>query len=184
MRASVYISTSPIINAWVTHRTKSRPIYFFFFFFDNLFQSDECHNTEHDLTLLPFHRNLKGQYTQNENSVIIYSPSISKPVWMSLFCRTQRKIFWRKFVTRLFWGTIDFHSRKKKNTAALSTFFRIPSFVFSRTNTFIQVWKYLRMSKWQNFNFWVNYPFKTPSALMMLVHKIIIVYSFLGELSL
>ncbi len=32
---------------------------------------------------------------------------------MSLFCRTQRKIFWRKFVTRLFWGTIDFHSRKK-----------------------------------------------------------------------
>ncbi len=34
---------------------------------------------------------------------------------MCLFCWTQRKIFWRKFVTRLFWGTIDFHS-KKKNT--------------------------------------------------------------------
>ncbi len=51
---------------------------------------------------------------KNENSVIIYSPSSSsKPVWMCLFCRTQRKIFWRKFVTRLFWGTIDFHSRKK-----------------------------------------------------------------------
>ncbi len=32
---------------------------------------------------------------------------------MSLFCWTQRKIFLRKFVTRLFWGTIDFHSRKK-----------------------------------------------------------------------
>ncbi len=32
---------------------------------------------------------------------------------MSLFCWTQRKIFWRKFVTRLFWGTIDLHSRKK-----------------------------------------------------------------------
>ncbi len=29
--------------------------------------------------------------------------------------RTQRKIFWRKFVNRLFWGTIDFNS-KKKNT--------------------------------------------------------------------
>ncbi len=28
-------------------------------------------------------------------------------------CVTQRKMFWRKFVTRLFWGTIDFHSRKK-----------------------------------------------------------------------
>ncbi len=26
--------------------------------------------------------------------------SSSKPVWMSLFCWTQRKIFWRKFVTR------------------------------------------------------------------------------------
>ncbi len=32
---------------------------------------------------------------------------------MTLFCQTQRKICWRKFVTRLFWGTIDFHSRKK-----------------------------------------------------------------------
>ncbi len=32
---------------------------------------------------------------------------------MCLFCRTQREIFWRKFATRLFWGTIDFHSRKK-----------------------------------------------------------------------
>ncbi len=26
---------------------------------------------------------------------------------------TQRKIFWRKFVIRLFWGTIDFNSRRK-----------------------------------------------------------------------
>ncbi len=26
---------------------------------------------------------------------------------------TQRKIFWRKFVIRLFWGTIDLHSRRK-----------------------------------------------------------------------
>ncbi len=32
---------------------------------------------------------------------------------MNLFCWTQRKIFWRKFVTRLFWGTIDFHGRKQ-----------------------------------------------------------------------
>ncbi len=38
-------------------------------------------------------------------------------------------------------------------TAWLQTFFRISSFVF-RTNTFIQVWIYLRMSKWwQNFHF-------------------------------
>ncbi len=35
------------------------------------------------------------------------------------------------------------------------------SFVFGRTKKFIQVWNYLRVSKWwQNFQFWVNYPFK------------------------
>ncbi len=46
-------------------------------------------------------------------TVIIYwSSSRSKPVWMCLFW-TQRKIFWRKFVIRLFWDTIDFHSRRK-----------------------------------------------------------------------
>ncbi len=61
-----------------------------------------------------------------------YSPSSSsKVVWISLFCRTQSKIFWRQFVTRLFWGTMDFHSRKKKyygsqwcpRTALFPTFF-------------------------------------------------------------
>ncbi len=47
-------------------------------------------------------------------------------------------------------------------TAWLQTFFRISSFVFSRTKTFIQVWIYLRMSKWwQNFHFGVNYPFNS-----------------------
>ncbi len=79
------------------------------------------------------------------------------------------KKVWRKFVTRLFWGTIDFHSRKKKyygsqwcpRTVLFTTFFRISFFVFSRTKTFIQVWNYLRVSTWwQNFHFWVNYPFK------------------------
>ncbi len=37
-----------------------------------------------------------------------------KAIQNTLFCRTQRKIFWRKFVTRLFWGTIDLHSTKNK----------------------------------------------------------------------
>ncbi len=33
--------------------------------------------------------------------------------------------------------------------------------VFGRTKKFIQVWNYLRVSKWwQHFHFWVNYPFK------------------------
>ncbi len=42
----------------------------------------------------------------------------------------------------------------------LPSFFKIYSFVFGRTNTFIQAWKYLRVSKWwQNFHFEVNHPF-------------------------
>ncbi len=46
-------------------------------------------------------------------------------------------------------------------TACLQTFPIISSFVFSRTKTCIQVWNYLRVSKWwQNFHFSVNYPFK------------------------
>ncbi len=46
-------------------------------------------------------------------------------------------------------------------TAWLQTFFKISSFVFGRTKKFTQVWNYFRVSKlWQNFHFWVNYPFK------------------------
>ncbi len=49
-------------------------------------------------------------HTKNENSVIYSPSSSSKPLWMSLFCWTQRKIFWRMWETEQFWGTIDFHS--------------------------------------------------------------------------
>ncbi len=50
-------------------------------------------------------------------------------------------------------------------TAWLQTFFKISSFVFGRTKKFIQVWNYLRVSKWwQNFHFWVNYPFKVKTS--------------------
>ncbi len=46
----------------------------------------------------------------------------------------------------------------------VTNFLQISSFVFGRTKKFIQVWNYLRVSKWwQNFHFWVNYPFKAPS---------------------
>ncbi len=69
-------------------------------------------------------------------------------VWMSFFCWTQRKIFWRKWETEQFWGTIDSHSiyfsyhgnQWCPKTAWLQTFFKISSFVFSRTKKFIQVW--------------------------------------------
>ncbi len=71
--------------------------------------------------------------------------------------------------TEQFWHTIDFHSifffpTMEVNGAPKQpgyTFFRISSFVFSRTKKFLQVWNKLRVSKWwQNFYFWVNYPFK------------------------
>ncbi len=35
---------------------------------------------------------------------------VPSSVWMSLFCWTQKKIFWRMWETEQFWGTIDFHS--------------------------------------------------------------------------
>ncbi len=100
--------------------------------------------------------------------VVIYSPSSSsKPAWMSFFCWTQTKIFWRMWETEQFWGTIDFYSiffsygsQWCPKIAWLQTFIKIYSSVFGRTNKFIQVWNSLRMSKWwQNFHFWVNYPF-------------------------
>ncbi len=56
--------------------------------------------------------------------------------------------------------------------AWLQTFFKISSFVFGRTNKFIQVWNYLRVSKWwQNFHFWVNYPFNTVTYLTLLYRR-------------
>ncbi len=43
--------------------------------------------------------------------------------------------------------------------------------MFSRTKTFIQVWNYLRVSKWwQNFHFWVNYPFNVYTTVIFKQH--------------
>ncbi len=60
-------------------------------------------------------------------------------------------------------------------TAWIKTFFKISSFVF-RTKKFIQVWNYLRVSKWwQNFHFWVNYPFnilKWQNVLQSISHLV------------
>ncbi len=47
--------------------------------------------------------------SKNVNSAIIYSPSsCSKPVWISLFCWTQKKIFWRMLVTKQLLVATDF----------------------------------------------------------------------------
>ncbi len=101
--------------------------------------------------------------------------SSSKPVWISLFFRTQRKIFWRECVSvsgapltsMVFFSY--YGSQWCPRTALFPTFFRTSSFVFSRTKTFIQVWNYLRVSKqWQNFLFWVNYPFNSKYFFYMI----------------
>ncbi len=59
------------------------------------------------------------------------------------------------------WLFFCFGSQWYPKTAWLQTFFRISSFVFGRTKTFISL-DLLEVSKLlQNFHFWVNYPFKT-----------------------
>ncbi len=90
---------------------------------------------------------------KNENFVITYSPSSSsKPVWMSLFCWTQRNIFCRMWETEQFWGTIDFHS---------IYFFLLWKFSYNSQNSLIINFLQNIVTEWQNFHFWVNYPFKS-----------------------
>ncbi len=71
------------------------------------------YSTPCTLVLKCWHVTLKWYFPPKMKIVTYLASSNSKPVWISLLCWTQRKIFWRKFVSRLFWDTIDFHSRKK-----------------------------------------------------------------------
>ncbi len=50
---------------------------------------------------------------QNENSVIYSPSSCSDPLWISYFCWTQKKIFWR-ILTKPLPVAIDFHSMENK----------------------------------------------------------------------
>ncbi len=100
-----------------------------------------------------------------------------KPVWMSLFCWTQRKIFWRMWETEQFWApltSIVFFSPTMEvkcapKTAWLQTFFIISSFVFSRTKTFkTGLDPYLSWGwvNYDNFHFWGEQrPLKEQSPL-------------------
>ncbi len=54
---------------------------------------------------------LKGQYTQKNKHSVVYSPSCcSNPIWVSLFCWTQKKIFRRTSETKHLLVAIDFYS--------------------------------------------------------------------------
>ncbi len=84
---------------------------------------------------------------------------------MCLFCRTQRKIFWRKFVIRLFWAPLT--STVGKN----NTMIQNCSVSHILQNIFLCVQQnkdYLRMSKlWQNFNFWWTIPLSRQMFLLL-----------------
>ncbi len=68
-----------------------------------------------EATLTPFKlESWRDSLPKNENSLIIYSPSsCSRPVWVSFFCYTQKKILWRIWVTKQLLVTTDSHSIKK-----------------------------------------------------------------------
>lgn len=85
---------------------------------------------------------LKDYFTENERSVIIYSPSGHfKTVRLSVFLETRKKIFWRKFQPML--------CRTIKNK------------LFYKRQNVMQVWNNNRVRRWwKNCNFGVNYPFK------------------------
>ncbi len=79
---------------------------------------------------------------------------------------TQKKIFWRMWVTKQLLVAIGFHSIfsilwkwMATSNCCIPTFFRIFYFVFNRRIKLIKFWN-TRVSKWwQNIHFWVNYNF-------------------------
>jgi len=118
------------------------------------------------LISLDVYRGLKGiVHPKMKMSVIIYSPSsCSKPEWISFFCWTQEKKFWRIRVTKQLMDPIDIKINKNtmevNGVHQLLGYWQITCFVFSRRRKFIHVWNKLRVSRWwQTFYFEVNYPF-------------------------
>ncbi len=72
-----------------------------------------------------------------------------KHVWVSFFCWSWKKIFWRMLVTKNY-----YRSQWGPSTVWLHSFFKISSSMFNRIKKFTDVWNILRVSKWwQNFHF-------------------------------
>ncbi len=82
---------------------------------------------------------------------------------MCLFCRSQRKIFWRMRETEQIWSpltSIVFIFLLEVNGAPKQPGYKLSSEYLPLCSEQRQVWNYMRVSKWwQNFQFWVNYPF-------------------------
>lgn len=81
-------------------------------------------------------------------------------------CSDEHKIFWGMFVTKQITSPIRFYSilfsyyksEWGSWTVWLQTFLKASFFMFLRTKTFIQVCNKIRVTKCDNFNFWMNYP--------------------------
>ncbi len=90
--------------------------------------------------------------------IIFYSPSCNyKPVW-PFFCETKKKIFWRMLVTKLFWFPLTSFFPLNRNCFPKYLLF---CFTEKQKSQVSHVWNDTRVKWWQNFYFWVNYPFKT-----------------------
>ncbi len=91
----------------------------------------------------------------------IYSPSCcSKPVWISFFCWSQNTIFWGILVIKQLTSIV--FSILWKSMATVNYMVSNSHFIFSlhnRTKKLLQVWNNLRLSKWWQFSFLVNYLF-------------------------
>jgi len=66
---------------------------------------------------------------------ILSSFTHPQPVWVSFFCWTQRKIFWRMIGTKQLFGTIDL--AEKINTMYCKS--NVPKFLFVLQNIFLCV---------------------------------------------
>lgn len=92
---------------------------------------------------------LKDYFTENEGSVIIYSPSGHfKTVWLSVLFETQKRYFEESF-SFFFCRNKSMLTRTIKNK------------IFYKRQNVMHVWNNNRVRKWwKNCNFGVNYPFK------------------------
>ncbi len=84
--------------------------------------------------------------------------NLSERVWVSFFCWTQKKIFWRMLVIKQLLVPIELNSIFSPYYGSqwlpaivwLPTFFKISSFVFNKRKKVIHVWNNLSLNVCQN----------------------------------
>jgi len=115
------------------------------------------------------HASIKGTVHTHTHKEIVICPtsSCSKSVWV--FFPTEHNIF-RETVLGNHWLPLYFfyfHNIEVNGIHQLFGYWHSSKYHFNRSNKLIQFWNNLRVSKWwqkDNFNFWVNCPFKSTLA--------------------